>query len=72
MKIPFRIISVTSLLGLIPTLANACSVCFSGGSADTVRGFFWGVVVLLVLPFATFSVIVFKIVRASRKDPRLS
>jgi hypothetical protein len=41
-------------IGLLPLLlspvARACAVCFGSDSPDLAKGFFWGVVVLLVLP----------------------
>lgn len=41
---------------LIPTLAGACPVCWIGGSSPdhdaTARGFYWGLLFLMAMPFA--------------------
>lgn len=41
---------------LIPTLAGACAVCWIGGSSPdhdtTARGFYWGLLFLMAMPFA--------------------
>lgn len=55
------------LVALAPSAASACTVCFGGADANLVDGFFWGVIVLLALPFAMTAIIITKIARASRK-----
>jgi len=43
----------------IPTLAQACAVCWIGASSPDqdamARGFYWGILFLMVMPFAVFG-----------------
>lgn len=45
----------------------ACAVCFGEGNSDLQRGFYWGILMLLLLPLAILSVVGGKIVASSRK-----
>jgi hypothetical protein len=58
----------SSFLLLSPSLSQACTVCFGGASGDLKRGFFWGVILLLSLPFTMAAIFVGVIVRSSRKN----
>ncbi len=50
-----------------PEGAEACQVCFGGGaSVDTLRGFFWGFVVLIVSVFVALGGLTIMIVRGVR------
>ena len=53
-----------------PASVSACAVCFAGGSGNggLIRGFTWGVVILLLLPFAMLTGLVTAIARASRRQ----
>jgi hypothetical protein len=55
------------LTAFLPAVSRACAVCFSGGSKDMTRGFFWGVVLLLALPFLMFTFLFTTVVRATKK-----
>jgi hypothetical protein len=58
MKIPspFKTAALAAFL-FLPEAARACVVCFGGNSADATRGFYWGVVLLLSLPFFLITVL---------------
>ena len=55
-------------LSVLPSVASACAVCFGGGSSNLVRGFTWGVVLLLALPFVLMTALVTAIARATRRQ----
>lgn len=42
-------------LFLLPAAALACTVCFGDSDSNLTRGFFWGVVVLISLPFTMMA-----------------
>jgi len=48
--------------------AQACALCFGALGKDMSRGFFWGVIILLLLPFMLIGVLVSAIVRATKKN----
>jgi hypothetical protein len=62
------------LLCLAPRAAEACTVCFGGTSAELTRGFYWGVLILMLLPFtlmaAFFGLIAYHL-RKNRNAHRL-
>ena len=58
------------LLPVLASVSAACTVCF-GASVDFQRGFFWGIIILLALPFGLMALLAGFIVRSSRKN-RLS
>jgi hypothetical protein len=58
-----------SLLTFLPRAGSACAVCFGGASKDMSRGFFWGILLLLLLPFSLIGLLAGAIVRASRRRP---
>lgn len=53
-----RLVSGMGLAGLawlVPAVARACAVCGMGPGVDgdpTARGFYWGILFLMALPFA--------------------
>src|SRR5206468_230998 len=51
-----------------PKAAQACAVCFGGANSDLSRGFFWGMLLLLLLPFTLVGLFIGAIVRSSRKE----
>lgn len=55
-------------LDFIPMSAHACAVCFGGASSNLTRGFFWGIVVLLLLPFVLIGIITTLIIRSTKKQ----
>ena len=56
---------------LAPQAALACSVCMGQQGSDLQRGFYWGILILLILPFALFAFIAVKVVSASRRKVSL-
>ncbi len=49
-----------ALAWLVPALAQACAVCGSGPEVagdPTARGFYWGLLFLMALPFAVFGAV---------------
>lgn len=58
-----------ALLFLAPA-ASACTVCFGAPSSGLNRGFFWAIVLLLVLPFALMGTLVGLVVYHVRRHPR--
>jgi hypothetical protein len=51
--------------------ALACAVCFgSDGPSGLARGFFWGILLLLILPFSMLAGLVAWIAYATRKKSR--
>lgn len=52
MKIIFRL---SPLLLFLHDNAFACAVCFGGADSDLVKGFTWGILLLLVLPFTLMA-----------------
>ena len=62
-----KILSSAFLLSSVPQVSFACSVCFGVGSANLARGFYWGILILLLLPVTLFSVIATKIYLSARK-----
>jgi hypothetical protein len=55
------------LLLFVPELCWGCSVCFGSGNSDLQRGFFWGILLLIILPFILFGAIAFNVIRSIRK-----
>ncbi len=69
--IVFIALVLVGLLGfiLLPDIAHACAVCFSsqGGAPGLARGFYWGTLLLLALPFFLVITIATAIVLAAKK-----
>jgi len=55
-----------ALLSKTPLLA--CTVCFGGVDSDLSRGFYWGIMLLLLLPFAIISVLAGLIIHHTRRS----
>ncbi|OGR57072.1 MAG: hypothetical protein A3I11_06775 [Elusimicrobia bacterium RIFCSPLOWO2_02_FULL_39_32] len=62
----FFVTLATVILGDLPSL-YACSVCFGKGSEDLQKGFYWGILLLLLLPVALIGTIGTAIIYSSRK-----
>ena len=64
-RLPFLIV----LLGLaaLPWSVHACTVCFGGDDANLIRGFTWGIWILLVLPYTLGAGLVLLIIRGSKR-----
>lgn len=62
--------AVCSLSTLLPTYARACAVCFGSTNSNMSRAFFWGILLLLVIPFAIVVVLVGVIAYHTRKHHR--
>jgi hypothetical protein len=58
---------LAGLFLLFPSAASACAVCFGGSDANLVNGFFWGVLILLALPFLLTAGFVLALRRAARR-----
>ena len=67
-----KIFFTALLLSLAPHWAWACPVCFGEGGQNLARGFFWGILLLLLLPFALILTVTTKIVLATRKKGSLT
>jgi hypothetical protein len=52
---------------LIPQVTWACGVCFGNTNGDLQRGFFWGILLLILLPPALFLAIAGKIYFSIKK-----
>lgn len=55
------------LITAVPSAVSACAVCFGGAEGNLKRGFTWGIVILLMLPFVLTAGFIGMIVKASRK-----
>jgi hypothetical protein len=67
--------TVAALSFFLPSLARACSVCFGSESPGLARGFYWGVLLLLLLPpllIGSFAGWIAYTVRKNRRDGALS
>jgi hypothetical protein len=65
-----RASSAFSLL-LLPGAARACTVCFGAMGPDLTRGFYWGVMLLILLPPVMILGFVGVIAYHARKHRRL-
>jgi len=59
--------ALAAYLVVVPSAVNACTVCFGGADSNLTDGFFWGVVILLVLPFALTAGFITMIMRAGKR-----
>jgi len=49
---PFvKILILLILAFFLPSLSDACSVCFGGTNKELARGFTWGIIILGSLPY---------------------
>ena len=55
----------------LPQHCFACAVCFGSGSANLSRGFYWGILILLLLPVTLFAIIASKIYLAVRRKSNI-
>jgi hypothetical protein len=53
-----------------PRVAHACAVCFGAANVNQSRAFFWGILVLLFLPFTLAGFFVGWIAYHSRRHHR--
>lgn len=54
----FWAMGLAALAWLVPAAAQACAVCGTGPDVagdPTARGFYWGILFLMALPFAVFG-----------------
>ncbi len=58
------------ILLFAPAAAQACAVCTGVAGTAAQRAYFWGILLLLCLPFALFSIIGGKIFLSIRKKAR--
>ena len=70
-----RLPRIPLLLGavgaLAPAIANACAVCLADGSSSSdpiARGFYWGILLLMAMPFAIVASIGAWVVLKIRRD----
>ncbi len=61
---------VSLSLALIPGSLRACAICFGELNINMSKAFFWGVLLLLGLPFALVAVLIGLVVHHSRKHQR--
>lgn len=63
---------MTAMVLLIPALAGACAVCWIGASSPDhdalARGFYWGLLFLMAMPFAVVGSIAGWLFYTHRKD----
>ncbi len=59
---------LAGLLSAVPSAVSACAVCFGGADSDLRKGFTWGVLILLLLPFVLTAGFIGMVVKASRKS----
>lgn len=62
-----------ALIALTVSLSQplmACTVCFGGADSNMIRGFTWGVGILLSLPFLLLAGLIGMIVISIRKNKR--
>ncbi len=59
--------ALAALLTVVPSAVSACAVCFGGADSNLVKGFTWGVALLLILPFALTAGFIAMVVQASRR-----
>ncbi|MBI4057466.1 MAG: hypothetical protein HY399_07985 [Elusimicrobia bacterium] len=52
-------------------LAQACVVCFGGADSQLKKGFYWGIIILLALPFLLIGLIGGKIYLSAKKQRTL-
>jgi hypothetical protein len=58
---------LAAFLASAPSAVSACAVCFGGADSNLANGFFWGVLLLLILPFALTAGFVTMVLRAGRR-----
>lgn len=70
MRYFLSVLTAFPLPALLPSSAFACTVCFGSLNINMSKGFFWGIVLLLALPFAMAAVLVALVARHARKHRR--
>jgi len=55
------------ILIFMPAMAQACTVCFGDPGSPMAKGFYWGILLLLALPFVLLGSFVGYIVYHTRK-----
>jgi hypothetical protein len=56
----FSAVGLAALAWLVPAVAQACAVCGTGPGVPgdpTARGFYWGILFLMALPFTVFGAV---------------
>lgn len=69
--IKFFFIMLVAVVLKNPSCLYACSVCFGKGSEDLQKGFYWGILLLLLLPVALIGTIGTAIIYTSRKKSNM-
>jgi len=64
------LLSACAAVLLLAHDARACSVCFGGAGSEMRSAFYWGFMILLLLPPAIVGLIAFLIYRSVRKRGR--
>jgi hypothetical protein len=59
---------IPAFAGMTAKTASACAVCFGGADSKLTRGFFWGIIVLGILPFVLLVAFISTIAAATRKN----
>lgn len=67
-RLPRTLFALAAIL--LPGAARACTVCFGGDSPDMAKGLYWGVMLLLTLPFGLMFLLVGLIVHHARKHAK--
>ena len=67
MSRPVRAALAALAPAVLASPAHACAVCFGAASQNLVKGFFWGILLLLLLPFLLMGTLVGLIVYHTRK-----
>jgi hypothetical protein len=65
-----RKLPAAALVSMIAVNARACAVCFGAPGSALNRGFFWAILLLLVLPFLLMGSLVALVVYHIRKGQR--
>jgi|GEM_PF-5913749 len=66
-RIQFIFYSAVVMILCLTEPSLGCSVCFGGNDSNLAKGFFWGVIVLGLLPFLLISSFVGFLLRAQKK-----
>lgn len=63
----FTLFLLITFLSTFPSILEACTVCFGGTNSNLQRGFYWGILLLLLLPLGIFSTVAIKIYISCRQ-----
>ena len=57
MKLSRPLLGILIVHELAKSSVQACSICFGSGNPDMARGFYWGIMILMLLPMALMAMI---------------